>query len=163
MTRVLVIGDTHIPDFAKELPAALRPELRRADLILHTGDVSSAPVLEELARYGPVKCALGNKDGPDVAAWGAEEEVVFDLDGIRVAMIHDSGPRSGRERRIRKHFSDARLVVFGHSHIPLDYEHDGVRFFNPGSVTWKRRQPVATFGRLSISKGTIRSEIVPFA
>src|ERR671924_654128 len=130
MTRVLVIGDTHIPDFAKELPAALRPELSRADLILHAGDVSSAPVLEELARSAPVKCALGNKDGPDVTAWGAEPEVVFDLDGIQVAMVHDSGPRSGRERRLRTRFPDARLIVFGHSHIPLDYEQDGVWFFN---------------------------------
>jgi diadenosine tetraphosphatase ApaH/serine/threonine PP2A family protein phosphatase len=29
---------------------------------------------------------------------------------------------------------DARLVVFGHTHLPVDREHDGIRLFNPGSV-----------------------------
>src|SRR5919201_3333722 len=113
MNRVVVIADTHIPDFAKALPDGLRPELERADLILHAGDVSSAPVLDELSAYSPVRCALGNKDGGDVAAWGAEQEVTFDLDGVPVAMVHDTGPRRGRERRLRRRFPQARLIVFG--------------------------------------------------
>jgi len=29
---------------------------------------------------------------------------------------------------------DARLVVFGHTHLPVDREHDGIRLLNPGSV-----------------------------
>src|SRR4051794_18962390 len=29
---------------------------------------------------------------------------------------------------------DAKLVVFGHTHLPVDREHDGIRLVNPGSV-----------------------------
>jgi putative phosphoesterase len=158
--RVVVIADTHIPDFAKALPKALLPALRRADLILHAGDVTSPTVLDELAGYGPVHVALGNGDGADVAAWGARPELTLDLDGMTVAMVHDSGPRTGRERRLARRFPDARLIVFGHSHIPLDFEAGGVRFFNPGSPTWKRRQPASTYGLLMVSDGELRSRIV---
>ena len=161
--RVLVLADTHIPDHAKALPVALRPELERAELILHAGDVSSAVILDELRSFAPVHCALGNNDGLDVAAWGAEEELEFAVGDVVMAMVHDSGPRPGRERRLRKRFPEARLIVFGHSHIPLDYEDGGVRFFNPGSPTWKRMQPSPTFGRLDVSGNEIRSEIVPLA
>jgi putative phosphoesterase len=156
----VVISDTHIPDFAEALPAALLPALRRADLILHAGDVTWAKVLDELASYAPVHVAMGNGDREDVAAWGARVEVTLDLDGVPVAMIHDSGPRTGRERRLARRFPDARLVVFGHSHMPVDADADGVRLFNPGSPTWKRRQPAPTYGVLTVSDGRLTTRIV---
>ena len=54
------------------------------------------------------------------------------------------------------------LVVFGHSHIPLDETGDGVRIFNPGSPTDRRRQPHGTIGLLDIEDGRLaRAEIVP--
>jgi uncharacterized protein len=158
--RIVVLGDTHIPDYAKRLPSGLFPHLRRTDLILHTGDVTSASVLDELSRFAPIRAALGNNDRPDVAAWGAEPEVELELEGLRVAMVHDAGRREGRERRLRRRYPDARLIVFGHSHIPIDAEMDGIRFLNPGSPTWKRRQPQPTFARVTISGGRLRTRVV---
>jgi putative phosphoesterase len=158
--RIVVLGDTHIPDFAKDLPDALVPALRRADVILHTGDVTRAWVLEELAAHAPVHAALGNNDRPDVKAWGAAHEVLIEVGGVTVGMIHDAGRRERREHRLRQRFPDTRLIVFGHSHIPLDYEQDGVRFLNPGSPTWKRRQPLATYARVTVGTGRIRTEVV---
>lgn len=137
--RILVLGDTHIPDFAPRLPKTLGRYVRSADLILHTGDVTSPSVLDELAEHAPVHAALGNDDGPDVEAWGARFEVRLELDGLRIAMLHDGGRRDGRQRRLARRFPDADLIVFGHSHIPIDTPVDGVRLLNPGSPTWKRR------------------------
>jgi len=131
--------------------------LREADLILHAGDVCTAPVLDELAQYAPVTAVAGNNDGPDVAAWGAAETAVVDVDGLRVAMIHDSGPAAGRLARMRARFPSAGLVVFGHSHIPLDIASGdgGFRIFNPGSPTDRRRQPHGTIGVLGIAGGRV--------
>ena len=148
--RIVVLSDTHIPDFAKALPSGLLPALQKADLILHAGDVTSRTVLDELSAYAPVVVALGNNDGPDVAAWGARPEVAVEVDGTKIVMLHDAGRREGRERRLRRRFPEADLIVFGHSHIPIDAEFDGVRFLNPGSPTWKRRQPVPTFGLVDV-------------
>ena len=58
-------------------------------------------MLDELAQYAPVHAVLGNNDGPDVARWGAPATLQIELDGLRVAMIHDSGQAAGRLRRMR--------------------------------------------------------------
>jgi uncharacterized protein len=158
--RVLVLSDTHVPDFAKVLPPALEGPLRRADLILHAGDVTSATLLDDLASHAPVRVALGNGDGADVAAWGAQEEVLLGLDGIPVAMVHIAGPKKGLERRLMKRFPEAKLIVFGHSHTPLQAQQEGVRFLNPGSPTWKRRQPAPTYATITLKRGRIWTRIV---
>ncbi|MET1061476.1 MAG: metallophosphoesterase family protein [Aeromicrobium sp.] len=162
MLRVAVVSDTHAPRFWKAVPPAVAEQLAGVDVILHAGDVCTPSVLDELAAFAPVHVVAGNNDGPDVAAWGAPETLEIELDGVRVAMIHDSGAKQGRAARMRRTFPDADLVVFGHSHIPWDTEQDGQRLFNPGSPTDKRRQPRGTMGRLVLDAGRIMSaEIVP--
>jgi putative phosphoesterase len=160
--RIIALADTHAPRRWKSCPPRVATHLRGAGLILHAGDVCVAGVLDELAGYAPVRAVLGNNDGPDVAAWGARETLELDLGGLRVAMIHDSGPAAGRTARMRRRFPGAALVVFGHSHIPLDQTGDGVRVFNPGSPTDRRRQPHGTIGLLDVEDGRlVEAKIVP--
>ena len=160
--RVVVLSDTHAPRRWRQCPPQVAAQLRGADLILHAGDVCTAAVLTELAGYAPVVAVAGNNDGPDVTAWGAAETAELDLDGLSVAMIHDSGPKTGRLARMRRQFPSADLVVFGHSHIPLDESAGGLRIFNPGSPTDRRRQPQGTIGLLRIESGQLaEARIIP--
>ena len=160
--KIVAISDTHAPRRWKSCPPRVARHLRAADLILHAGDVCTAAVLDELAAYAPVHAVLGNNDGPDVAAWGAPETLDLDLAGLKVSMIHDSGPSAGRLARMRRRFPQADLVVFGHSHIPLDQSADGLRIFNPGSPTDRRRQPHGTIGLLTVAGGRLtEARIVP--
>jgi uncharacterized protein len=162
--RVVALSDTHAPRRWKSCPPAVAAHLRGADMILHAGDVCIAPVLDELAQYAPVTAVVGNNDGPDVAAWGAAETALLEAEGLRIGMIHDSGPAAGRLDRMRRRFPSADLVVFGHSHIPLDISASagGFRIFNPGSPTDRRRQPHGTIGLLRIENGTLaEARIVP--
>ncbi len=160
--RIVALSDTHAPRRWRTCPPRVAEHLRHADLILHAGDVCTASVLDELAGYAPVRAVLGNNDGADVARWGAPETLELDLAGLAVAMIHDSGPSAGRLRRMRRRFPGADLVVFGHSHIPLDESADGLRIFNPGSPTDRRRQPRGTIGLLEVSRGRLaEARIVP--
>jgi uncharacterized protein len=160
--RVAVLSDTHGPRHWRTCPAPVARRLRDIDLILHAGDVCTPAVLDELSGFAPVRVVLGNNDGPDVAAWGAPMSILLDLDGLAVGMIHDSGPAAGRPGRLRRLFPAASLVVFGHSHIPWDRTHDGLRSFNPGSPTDRRRQPYGTMGLLHIDGGRLRTaSIVP--
>jgi uncharacterized protein len=77
-------------------------------------------------------------------------------------MIHDSGSAVGRLARMKRRFPQADLVVFGHSHIPLDASAYGLRIFNPGSPTDRRAQPRGTLGVLQIDEGRlVQAEIVP--
>jgi putative phosphoesterase len=155
--RIAVLSDTHSPRRWRQCPAAVAAALTGVDAILHAGDVCTAATLDELSAWAPVHAVLGNNDGADVAAWGAPETVQLELGGVPIAMIHDSGPATGRAARLRRLFPGAALVVFGHSHIPLDEMHDGQRIFNPGSPTDRRRQPRGTMGELIIEGGRLNS------
>ena len=162
--RVVVLADTHAPRRWRSCPPRVARELRGADLILHAGDVCTATVLDELAQYAPVTVVVGNNDGPDVTAWGATATATLEIDGFPVAMIHDSGASAGRLARLRHLFPGVGLVVFGHSHIPLDVASadGGFRIFNPGSPTDRRRQPHGTLGVLDIADGRVaEAKIVP--
>ena len=160
--RVVVLADTHAPRRWRACPPRVAAQLRGADLILHAGDVCTASVLTELAEYAPVVAVLGNNDQPDVAAWGAAETAEFDLGGLSVAMVHDSGATVGRMMRLRHRFPSADLVVFGHSHIPLDESVPGLRIFNPGSPTDRRRQSHGTLGVLRVDSGRLaEASIIP--
>jgi putative phosphoesterase len=152
---VLVVSDTHGPRRWKGCPPALLPELERADVILHAGDVCTPDVLDLLASFAPVHVVMGNNDVPEVAEWGAPETLEVELAGVRVGMVHDSGQKEGRAARLRRQFPTADLVVFGHSHIPLDEDVDGLRILNPGSPTDRRRQPAGTYAWLDLRDGEV--------
>jgi uncharacterized protein len=160
--RVIVLSDTHIRHGgSRRLPDAVYRALEGADVVLHAGDLVSDVVLDDLAGFAPVKAVLGNNDV------GLEEvlpvELSVDLDGVGVAMVHDSGARTGRAARMYRRFPEADVVVFGHSHIPWNEQGvDGQLLFNPGSPTERRRQPRRTFGVLELEKGAVkRASIVP--
>ena len=138
------------------MPASLVPYLKGADLILHAGDVMDPALLDELAAYTPVKTVRGNLDPPEA---GLPETLEFGFGGERVAMIHDSGPKRGRRSRMRRRFPRARVVVFGHSHIPWLEDEDGLMLLNPGSPTDRRRQPEHTFALLRAGGGRVSAEI----
>jgi putative phosphoesterase len=128
---------------------------------LHAGDVTDPAVLDELKSLAPVTVVMGNCDGAEVRDWGATDEADFELGGVSIAMLHDSGLSRGRRERMHKHFPHARVVVFGHSHSPLNEDLDGLLLFNPGSATWKRMAPFTSMGLLWIGNGQVEGEIVP--
>jgi len=152
----VVIADTHLPRRASALPAGLIPYLERADLILHAGDLMDPTLLDELAAYAPVRAVGGNLDPPEARL---PETVEFEFGGVRIAMIHDSGPKRGRRNRMRRRFPGARVVVFGHSHIPW-LEDEELLLLNPGSPTDRRRQPEHTFALLCVEGGEVRAEVL---
>lgn len=133
------------------------PHLEKTDLILHAGDLMDPVLLDELAAYAPVRAVRGNLDPPDARL---PETLEFELGGVGVAMIHDSGNKKGRRNRMRRRFPEARIVVFGHSHIPWLEDEDGLMLLNPGSPTDKRRQPDYTFALLRVEDGKPSAEIV---
>src|SRR3954453_20162294 len=108
--RIAVLADTHSPRFGKRCPPAVAGALEGVDLILHAGDVCLRETLEELEQFAPVRAVRGNNDGPDIAEWGAPETLELEPEGLRIAMIHDSGAKAGRGPRLRRLFPEAELV-----------------------------------------------------
>jgi putative phosphoesterase len=162
--KIAVIADTHTvlgPRPSRPVPTGAWPFLESADHILHAGDVCDPALLDELRSLAPTTAVVGNCDGHDVRAWGATDTAEVELGGVRIAMLHDSGTKERRRRRMREQFPDARVVVFGHSHIPWNEDEDGLLLFNPGSATWKRTAPFTSMGLLRIEDGDVEGEIFP--
>ncbi len=157
---VAVISDTHMPRGNRRLPVE---HLQDKDAILHAGDLMEREVLEALQALGPpVYAVRGNVD----SAWLQARLPLMrtlELEGVRIGMVHDAGPKPGRLERMRRRFPDAQAVVFGHSHIPLHERKDGFQIFNPGSPTERRRQPRHTLGIATIANGKISFDLIEVA
>jgi putative phosphoesterase len=161
LTRIALVSDTHLPRGTRRLPEAAVALLRGADLVLHTGDIATAEVLDALAALGPpVLAVCGNVDEPALQARLPERRVV-QTPGGALGMIHDAGPAKGRLERMRRAFPGCAAVVFGHSHIPLhERAPDGFAIFNPGSPTDRRRQPHHTMGMAEATAAGIAFSLV---
>jgi hypothetical protein len=105
--------------------------LEQADLIVHGGDFVAASVLE-----------------------------VIETGGARIGLVHNFGPRAGREARLAARFPSCSAVVYGHSHIPQVSRHENVLILNPGSPTDRRRAPEHTMIELEIEAGELRARLV---
>ena len=162
-TRLLLLADTHVPQRARALSAQVWQAVEEADVVFHAGDWVEEPLLDELqARSARLVGVFGNNDGAGLRARLPEIAEVM-VDGIRFALIHETGPAGGREARCEVQFPDEDVLVFGHSHIPWDTTTPrGLRLLNPGSPTDRRRQPVCSMMTAIADAGTLRDvSLVP--
>jgi putative phosphoesterase len=154
--KLLLISDTHLPARARELPAQVWREVGAADVVVHAGDWVDVALLDELeARSARLIGVYGNNDGPALRA-RLPEIARADLAGVRLAVIHETGAKQGREQRCDAQFPDTDVLVFGHSHIPWDtVAPSGLRLLNPGSPTDRRRQPYCTYQTARVEGGAL--------
>jgi uncharacterized protein len=139
-------SDTHVPKRARDLPQGLWAAIDSADVVVHAGDWVDIDLLDRFEeRSRRLVAVYGNNDhGP--FRQRLPEVARAEIEGIRVAVVHETGDAKGRERRCAARFPDTDVLVFGHSHIPWDTTAPtGLRLINPGSPTDRRRQPHGTF------------------
>jgi putative phosphoesterase len=154
--RLLLTTDTHLPKRAKALPERLLAEIAEADVVVHAGDWVDEDTLDLLqARSRRLIAVYGNNDGPALRA-RLPEVAHADVAGVRLAVVHETGPAQGREARCAARFPDTDVLVFGHSHIPWDTTAaGGPRLLNPGSPTDRRRQPYCTYMTATATQGAL--------
>ena len=158
--KIGVISDTHIPHF-KKLPEAIWEHFDGVELIIHAGDLSVLSVLDELETIAPVVAVQGNVEEDEVMLkLPIKREIVEGQ--CRIGVVHILGDSHNRTRVARQEFPEARVVVFGHSHIPWNQDVEGQLLFNPGSATDRRRQPRCSIGMLYVDdeKKSVRGEII---
>ena len=136
--------------------------LRRADLILHAGDVVGASALEELRDFAPVEAVKGNVDEPALQAV-LPERLVVTVEGVRVGLVHVPGPRAGREERLVSWFPDCAALVYGHTHVPQLERYRDAWIVNPGSPTERRRAPGHSMALLEVADEVLQLRVIPLS
>ncbi|MFA5410321.1 MAG: metallophosphoesterase family protein [Candidatus Omnitrophota bacterium] len=151
--KIGVISDTHIPDRAKEIPQEVLRDLKGVEMILHAGDLVELSVLDKLkAVFGKVRAVCGNMDPYEVRKVLPEKEIIT-LGKYKIGMMHGYGAPHKLVELMEKVFKGegVDLVVFGHSHQPINEKRNGVIYFNPGSLTDKIFAPYNSYGIIEIN------------
>ncbi|HVM94718.1 MAG TPA: metallophosphoesterase family protein [Terriglobales bacterium] len=144
-----LISDTH---------NLLRPEaaaaLQGVDQILHAGDVGDKSILESLNQIAPVTAIRGNVDKESWSKHLPETDLV-EAGGITIYLIHDLSKLD-----LKPETAGIAAVIYGHSHQSKIEEKKGVLYINPGSAGPRRFNLPITIGKLEITKGTLKAEIL---
>ncbi|MDP9393652.1 MAG: metallophosphoesterase [Actinomycetota bacterium] len=154
--RLVMVSDTHVPKRARRLPDPVWAAVEEADVVVHAGDWVDLETVEEFERRSARLVAVaGNNDGPALHA-RLPQVARAELDGLRLAVVHETGQAARRDTRMAAAFPDTDVLVFGHSHIPWDsIAPGGLRLLNPGSPTDRRRQPTCTYMTAQVEDGAL--------
>jgi putative phosphoesterase len=146
--RVGILSDTH----GNHVLAARALDLltgRRAEVILHAGDIGDDLTVAALAGGPPAHLVLGNCD-PDAAAFAGAAAAVgatlhgrfadLTLDGKRVALLHGDDHRRLQEAAAGGQYD---YVIHGHTHQKALTRQGQTVILNPGALHRARPKTVA--------------------
>lgn len=155
MPLIGLLSDTH-----GYLDERLLPHLSSCDEIWHAGDVGTLAVLNQLASLKPFRGVYGNIDGPDIRA-RLPEVLRFELEGVRVLMVHIGGYPGKYPAGVRRMLLDdpplGGLFISGHSHIlkVMYDEKGGFLHLNPGACGQEGWHKVKTMLRFRLEAGAV--------
>jgi putative phosphoesterase len=147
--RIGIISDTH---------GLLRPEavkaLQGSNFIVHAGDIGAPEILDRLRDIAPVTAVRGNVDR-DGWAQQIPETNVLEVGGVTLYVLHDL-----HQLDLKPEAAGFAAVVSGHSHVPVQQTENGVLYFNPGSAGPRRFHLPVSVGKIVVSRGRLKAEIV---
>ena len=158
--KIGIISDTHISGRDRELPVELLGAFKGCDLILHAGDLVDMAVIDTLKEISEVEAVYGNMDSLKVRS-KLRDKKILKVDGKKLCLMHGCGNPDKLTQMLKNEFFAQRpdIIVFGHSHVPMNKYIDGVLFFNPGSATDTIFAPYRSYGIIEINKGKIKATI----
>lgn len=161
--KVAVISDTHVGRTGQGPPAGLWQVLEGVDRVVHLGDFTDAGFAGVLAEALELDAVCGNSDCREVRRrFPTRASLEFDTVSALAVHILPMGDDALDEFVQTCSRGGVKLVLFGHTHVPADFELEGVRFLNPGSAgDLTRSRGRLTAGLLDIDDGRLGWKIVP--
>ncbi|MGA2774780.1 MAG: metallophosphoesterase family protein [Candidatus Omnitrophota bacterium] len=151
--KIGVLSDTHLTDKSQELPKKMLEDFKGADLIIHAGDLVDCSVIDKLKKVCPnVIAVCGNMDPAEVRNKFPEKQIVS-AGKFRIGVYHGYGAAANLVEFLSEIFRNdsVDIVIFGHSHLGLNQEKNGIIFFNPGSPTDKVYAKENTYGIIELN------------
>jgi uncharacterized protein len=139
MQRVAIVSDTH---------SIINPNVMKAikfcDQIIHAGDICGAHIIKQLKEICPnITAVRGNNDAPGL--WAESETAVvsalpsiaeLDLPGGKIVIEHGHkhGMHQPDHSSLRAAHSQARVIVYGHTHVMIVDDNASPWVINPGAA-----------------------------
>jgi putative phosphoesterase len=153
--RIGVVGDIH-GNYEALYQAVQR--MNHPNLLLFTGDGfrDICRLIEEVEI--PIEGVAGNCD----VHTEYTNELILKLGKFKVLLTHGHlyNVKNGLTRiGLAGRSKGVNLVVFGHTHMPLDDQWYEVKLFNPGTLCRERSVRGLTYGMIEITDSGIRTSI----
>jgi putative phosphoesterase len=151
--KIGVVSDTHISREEKAIPSQILNSLKQMDMILHCGDLVRLSVLDELKSVcGNVKAVRGNMDSRDVKECLPEKQIIS-VGKYKIGLTHGRGAPRELVKTVSDIFKndEVDIIVFGHSHFPLNEKRGKILYFNPGSLCDTIFAPFNSYGIIEIN------------
>jgi len=155
--KIGIVSDTH----SHKIPQQLLDDFKDVDLIVHAGDFCSTEDLKAFKRIKEVRAVYGNMDGLELRQILPERDI-FQVGGLTVGVYHGHGAPERVLDFARAEFKKDKvdIVIFGHSHQPVNEVIDHILYFNPGSPNDVVRAPYCSYGILEIEDGKVSGKII---
>ncbi len=146
--KILVISDSHLNNDWTKIKV-------NYDLIIHAGD-------HQMSHEWMIKNTDYFVDGNN--DYGTIDKEVFEIEGINFVLVHGDKYNVKQYEHVSPELltlaqqHNAKILIFGHSHIPLLEEVDNIYFLNPGSTSKPRGNAnIKTYAEIIIENKTIKS------
>ncbi len=147
--KYLILSDTH--GHINALNEVAQRE-NDADNIIFLGDgIADMRLLQAIMPGVKIHMVCGNCDFSN----DAPKKIIMPLAKKRVLITH------GHLHEVKKDYDriiadakeeKAHIVMFGHTHLPMHEEIDGITLFNPGTISGRSLMGEATYGVLTVLK-----------
>lgn len=154
MKNIGLISDTH-----SYLDPMVFEHFKEVDEIWHIGDIGNREVLDSLSDFKPTRAVFGNIETQELR-FELPEDLIFEMEGLRVFMTHIGslpGKYSSRIKKLIK-INQPNLFICGHSHILRvikDTANPGLVYINPGAAGKHGFHHVRTLMRMSLENGKV--------
>ena len=155
LMKIGVVSDTH----SKEMPGQKLKDFKAVDLIIHTGDFCDIEDYQVLSKIKEVKGVYGNMDTVAIRQLFPRRQIIK-CGAFNIGLFHGEGPPRTILESVKGEFKKDKvdMVIFGHSHQPLNEEDGGVLYFNPGSPTDTIFAPYCSYGLIEINDKSFSAE-----
>jgi hypothetical protein len=135
--KIGVISDTHIANKNEHVPAIILDVFRQMDMVFHAGDMVDLRVIDELKAACPKVLAVSGNMDPEAVRNKYPQKQIIEVAGYKIGLMHGCGAPLNLVDLLKCAFKEDKpnIIVFGHSHKPMNEFIDNVLFFNPGSAT----------------------------
>ena len=158
--KIAIISDTHVKKHSDKLFKFIDSLSKEADMIVHAGDYVSSSVVTKLREHKNFVGVWGNNDKGYIRDL-LKEKTIISVEGYKIGLYHGHGNSKNVLDTAYDKFIDDRvdIVIFGHSHQPLVLTKNKVLMINPGSPSYKRREPWYSYVILEIQDKKINVQL----